>query len=384
MVIRVGVSSYNHVMGLQYDQWQFRTIEDALETYAKERPLWDRFGLAVNRIVKQLLEPYESKVQITSWRIKDVESLRRKFTNRRTPPRLADVTDFCGVRIITFFSDDVASVSSLIEQEFTIDYLQSIDKQASLNADRFGYLSVHSVVELKPATLQMTGYGDFSGMKCEIQIRSALQNVWAEINHDLGYKTLQSVPRATQRRLSRVAGLLELADAEFCTIRNEIAEHNILLEERRTDSGSIALNETSLAGFLVQTPLAIDLDSRISRTGAVSPPKSEYIQALVLALKFVGIETVADLEDDLQSESKRILAFGARMQYVASPGSLRGCSTETLCMLRAIERGGWTEVRDMHRPVAPKAPDRDFPDRDFSEYAQFAEQVYSSVFKIKL
>lgn len=365
-------------MGLQYDQSEFRAIEDSIQTYAKERFLWDRFGQAVNEIVEQLLVPHQSKVQATSWRIKDVESLRRKFANRDTPSRLADITDYCGVRIITFFSDDVGTISTLIEQTFTVDNFYSIDKQASLDPDRFGYLSVHYVVELKPSTLTLVDFRDFSGMKCEIQIRSALQNVWAEINHDLGYKNPYSITRSTQRRLSRVEGLLELADAEFCTVRDEIVEHNALLEKRRTDASGNAIDETSLGRFLEQTSAAIDLDKRISRTGTVSPPSTEYVQALARALKFVGIETLADLEDELQSESKRILAFGTRMQYVVSPGSLQGCSTETLCLLRAMERGGWTEVRDMHRVVAAKGKKS-----DFSEHAQFVEGAYSWLFKVK-
>src|SRR5260221_14339076 len=119
-------------MGLQYEQWEFRTVENALETYAKELPLWDRFGQSVHEIVRRLIEPYQSKVQEMSWRTKSIESLRRKFSSSSIPTRLADNTDSCGVRIITFFAHDVARISSLIEHEFTIDYFHSIDKQAVL------------------------------------------------------------------------------------------------------------------------------------------------------------------------------------------------------------------------------------------------------------
>ena len=55
----------------------------------------------------------------------------------------------------------------------------------------------------------------FEGLKCEIQIRSVLQHAWAEIEHDLGYKSELTIPKEVRRSFSRLAGLLELGDKEF-------------------------------------------------------------------------------------------------------------------------------------------------------------------------
>jgi len=45
------------------------------------------------------------------------------------------------------------------------------------------------------------------------------QSCWAEIEHDLGYKSAEAIPPTLRRRFSRVASLLEIADQEFVSTR---------------------------------------------------------------------------------------------------------------------------------------------------------------------
>jgi hypothetical protein len=59
----------------------------------------------------------------------------------------------------------------------------------------------------------------------EIQARTVLEHAWAEIEHDLGYRSRDAVPDAVRRRLNRLAGLLELADQEFVAIRRELTDY---------------------------------------------------------------------------------------------------------------------------------------------------------------
>ena len=52
-----------------------------------------------------------------------------------------------------------------------------------------------------------------------------LHHAWAEVEHDLGYQAQESVPEDVRRRFSRVAGLLEIADQEFVSIRRDLERY---------------------------------------------------------------------------------------------------------------------------------------------------------------
>ncbi|WP_242785636.1 GTP pyrophosphokinase [Bacillus cereus] len=112
---------------------------------------------------------------------------------------LNDITDISGIRVITYFSDDVDKVASMIQNEFEIDETNSVDKRTLLDPDRFGYLSLHYVIKLNTLRTSLVEYQRFKDLKAEVQIRSILQHAWAEIEHDLGYKSKNSIPRVVKR-----------------------------------------------------------------------------------------------------------------------------------------------------------------------------------------
>ena len=74
-----------------------------------------------------------------------------------------------------------------------------------------------------------------------------LDHAWAEIEHDLGYKARDTVPAAARRRLSRLAGLLEMADQEFVAIRRDLDEYAAALPapSRRTRGPSRSIGSPS-------------------------------------------------------------------------------------------------------------------------------------------
>ena len=159
---------------------------------------------------------------ITS-REKDPEKLREKITREGEVPDalLKDITDLAGVRIIAYFPSDVDKIVPLIEKAFKLDPTHSMDKRLSSDPAIFGYASVHFVVEFRPEMLKLSEYALFEQMKCEIQVRTILQHAWAEIEHDIVYKSQGEIPFRVRRRFASLAGLLEIADREFESLRQD-------------------------------------------------------------------------------------------------------------------------------------------------------------------
>ncbi len=141
-------------------------------------------------------------------RVKNKASLKTKVkSNEKKYSKLTDITDVVGIRIITYFNDDVDRMAKVVEKEFKIDKENSVDKRI-IDADRFGYSSLHYIAEFSSERIKFLEYKNFKNMKFEIQIRSVLQHAWAEIEHDLGYKNKIEIPEKIRRDFSRVSGLL--------------------------------------------------------------------------------------------------------------------------------------------------------------------------------
>ena len=130
--------------------------------------------------------------------------------------------------------------------------------------------------------------GPMKGRRASVQIRTVLQHAWAEFEHDIRYKG--SVPEAHapdfDRRFTLAAGLIELADREFATIRERI---------QMAAPGSAVEAD---ADHIVGQELATFLAGHYSDAGWSHTDHYDWIAGLLGQL---GIDTVDDLDDLLTS-----------------------------------------------------------------------------------
>lgn len=239
-----------------------------LGSYDQHRPTLEAVAQQLEGALAELLQKNGLTVQSVTARVKAKESLRQKLARPdRTYHQLYDVTDLVGLRVVAYFEDDVDLVARLIEGHFLVDFTRSTDKQRFRDAQRFGYRSLHYVCALADGAPDP----DF---RFEIQVRTALQHAWAEIEHDLGYKA-ESVPPALRRRFSRVASLLEIADQEFIALRRELGRYQAAV--RAAPEGQVAeltVDVLSLDG-LTRAPQVRALDEVVAR--ALGRPASEEL-----------------------------------------------------------------------------------------------------------
>jgi putative GTP pyrophosphokinase len=227
---------------------------------------------------------------------------------------LDEVTDIVGIRVITHFEDEVDRIGSLIEREFAIDRVNSVDKRKALDPDRFGYLSLHYVCGLNNARLALSENKGCEDLKCEIQVRSILQHAWAEIEHDLGYKSNNAVPAPIRRRFSRLAGMLEIADVEFSRLRKDLNSYEATVAERmETSRGPIEIDAVSLRLFIRRDPSLKRLDSQMART--MKAPLSGALDEhrFVDHLRYLGLGTIDQLAAAIKRNAGLVLFHWRRM-----------------------------------------------------------------------
>jgi putative GTP pyrophosphokinase len=250
------------------------------------------------------------KVHSVRMRVKERASLARKLARPdRTYGALSDVTDLLGIRIITYFDEDVNLVAEVIEKRLAVDFRNSVDKRTFGAQQAFGYRSLHYVCAL-PEAIAAEDPKVPHAYRFEVQVRTMLEHAWAEIEHDLGYKAEAAVPVAVRRRLQRLAGLLELADQEFSTIREEISQYAAALPARLASrEDNIALDQLSLQALL-DCEEAREVDASVAAVlGKSLSHETFFPQYLLKMLAAGGISTVAAARKGLAQERSRIVAM---------------------------------------------------------------------------
>ncbi len=273
--------------------------ETILAEFDAKLELYSRVTTKSENLIRELLVEYGINAHSVTSRTKARGSLAKKLSKTgRSYKDLSDINDISGVRIVTYFEEDVDRVVEVIEKEFEIDGKNSIDKRLILDPDRFGYMSTHHVVRLKSPRSSLHEYRWFDNHCIEIQTRSILQHAWAEIEHDLGYKSKSEVPKGIRRKFSRLAGLLELADSEFNSIRMELKEYDVEVENKiKIAPGSIGVDKSSLLAFARTNEVVGKLDEIISKVaGWTLYSSDDQIIWYVERINKAGIKTIGDLE----------------------------------------------------------------------------------------
>jgi putative GTP pyrophosphokinase len=343
------LDTYGERRGRRTMPWQ----DFLLEQYEEIRPAYEDFGRLVATIITSLLAEEQLHVHSISARAKESASLRWKLESKAgNCSDLSHITDLAGIRVITYFPDDVDTVAAAIRKEFEIDWDNSIDKRTLLDPDRFGYLSLHYVMTLSRTRTDQAEFGRFAGLRAELQIRSILQHAWAEIEHDLGYKSHRALPQQVRRRFSRLAGLLELADAEFRDVRDTLKNYESTLKHGlATDPSSITIDQASLGAFIRVSEDVAALDAYLrEHHGTVDAEalSRDFIDRLVNGLFLLGVQDMEELQAAIVAHRDLLNRF-MRCTYHGSfkgIGFYPGASLNCLCYLLAIERGGRLGLED--------------------------------------
>ena len=193
---------------------------------------------------------YKSRVKSFNSYYKKV--LRLKPGEAKNNNSLIYLTDMMGIRMICAFLEDINIALEQIKQIFEIKEIEV--KGAEKSFSEFGYESIHVLVKI-PESCKPELTGKFENLVeisdeivCEIQIRTILQDAWAEVEHELIYKTeFNPFDIPLRRKLASLNASLTLADITFQEIRDYQKKLQSELEDRRQSFYLMAddlLNET--------------------------------------------------------------------------------------------------------------------------------------------
>jgi ppGpp synthetase/RelA/SpoT-type nucleotidyltranferase len=272
-----------------------RLAQRFLDAYSGELAAAQRAAELASELVRRVARESGLAVHVVTARAKTIESLRGKLRRKRYRRPAQQITDIIGVRVITYYRDAVDPIVERLRQTFEINNKASTDKRLALGLRDFGYRSVHLIARLRPAQGLAADHELLRRRWFEIQVRSLLEHAWAEIEHEIVYKSGVMQPLPTVRRFAALAGSLELLDSEFLNLRDErdrLVEYYVTRYQRNEDQRS-PFDVARLLAFLEATRPR----GRSWRQAAAAgvPFRAGLEVGCVDALKTVGLGTPASL-----------------------------------------------------------------------------------------
>ena len=228
-------------------------IEEVVEKYKTNIEIYENFEIILRHYINDLLNKAvkEKKLDKNSFEIKSrtktVDSFKGKISRDdkklKYQDPLKEVTDLVGLKIMLTSLKDENVVYELLNfvLQNNIDKENSVNKVEELKQSRkFGYLGRHLVVYFDEKMLKIAEHSvnknihpsHFEGLRAEIQIKTLLQHVWAEVEHKARYKAGEELSDEKKRYFDRLAALIEVADDLFKDLVEESEKINQISKQK--------------------------------------------------------------------------------------------------------------------------------------------------------
>lgn len=313
--------------------------EALLQQYRELYPSLDSIAKTVYDQLQGALREQGIYVNSIEYRVKTEKSLIGKLERKGAKYKtIYDITDLVGLRIVTFYTDEVDKVAAIVKSIFDVDWQESVDKRRLHQLDSFGYNSLHYICRLKDQ------HQDNVDLRFEIQMRTALQHVWSTIEHDVGYKGEVKMPKEYRRQFSRLAGMLELVDEEFSRLRTVLTDYRRQIQSL-VKSGQ--LNEVTLSGDSFRSYLEMHPFERLNRRIAAVNQAEIYPVSLMKFLPLLesfGFETLGDVQQFIEENSEDAYQLALSQLAVTDLDILSsGTALQYLCLVHVLKHGGRRE-----------------------------------------
>jgi ppGpp synthetase/RelA/SpoT-type nucleotidyltranferase len=307
--------------------------EELLDAYRNELPQLEQLAEQASDLLQAALREQNIQLNTFERRIKTEESLAGKLEKKGYKYKtLNDVTDVVGIRVVTYYTDDVDKVAVIAKNIFDIDWKNSVDKRKhQLNS--FGYLSLHYICYLKKGPLRNIPF--------EIQMRTALQHVWSAIEHDIGYKGAVKLPPEFVRQFSRLAGMLEMADDEFSRLRTTMTEYRRQVQAlvKSGHFNEVSLSTESFRQYLELKPFE-RLNQRIAAVNQAEIFPAPMMQFLPILEEF-RFTNLGDVQQFLEEDSDDAYQLALSQLAITDLDILsESVGLQNLCLVHVLKQGG--------------------------------------------
>jgi ppGpp synthetase/RelA/SpoT-type nucleotidyltranferase/regulator of sirC expression with transglutaminase-like and TPR domain len=222
----------------------------------------------------------KNKINFTiKHRVKTFEGYFEKLVRLHNSDNPVILTDLLGIRIICPFLEDIDRVKNILSLNFSI--LEEESKGEEHSFKEFGYDSTHLLIGIKDSS-KLAELPYFKSV-FEIQLRTILQEAWAEVEHELIYKASLSVlTEPIRRKMAALNASLNLSDIIF----QEIRDYQKEIQKRRKKRGeSLEAKILENENLKILDPLTISNEDERDTLSKSIKPKSQLEKLIFDALE---------------------------------------------------------------------------------------------------
>jgi putative GTP pyrophosphokinase len=276
-------------------------VEKWASEYSANEVLYRALKQEVEFTLNQAIAEAGLKVHSVVGRVKGIEDFLEKIERKGYGEPFEQMVDIVGARVVCLFLDDLDRVDEIVLKSFNVHKRE--DKSKDGDPQSWAYQSIHYDCTLRE-TDSGARYDAIKGIWFEIQVRTMLQDAWANVEHYLAYKGLSSVPEELRRDFSALAGVFHVADSSFQRMRDSArdqdAEAVVQIEEARHAGGDgaldIRIDRSTLKAYIRQ-----EFPDR-------EPSDNAEYSVLVEQLAAAGITTISALQDIIAENLSKALA----------------------------------------------------------------------------
>lgn len=226
-------------------------------------PTWRTRLQRVQDIVKREFENFQNHAETLVIRtiipripIKEISRVLYKIREQRgrglTQYSLGDLEDLVGIKILCPYPSDVMDVIGWLRTypKFRVSP-ESVD--AARREKKEGYRGYHFSVQLSDTLL--VNNEDLMGVRCEVQVKTMLEEAWDAKTHDLTYRREEHVHPRLLKEMKKISDELARLDGETEILQNLILERETLERQRKEAVVAVYLHES--------IPEAIEVISQI-------------------------------------------------------------------------------------------------------------------------
>ncbi len=202
-------------------------------SYAANYPYYQTAVSEISNDIQARIDTLKAHVTVKS-RIKSFESyfekLLKRLEKKRKTGQVEPIHDILAFRVVCPFLEDTTRVEKKLRSAYAVYDVERKGENHSIG--EFGYNCTHLVLEIPERIRKLIPLLDIETV--EVQINTILQDAWAEVEHELIYKShIAPLDTPLRRKLAAINATLTLSDITFQEIRDYQRKLHKELHKRR-------------------------------------------------------------------------------------------------------------------------------------------------------